>query len=160
MYLTEDAALIVSKDSIGAFHDANVVKLTLSIPHKWSLLRICNYLAGFGTPTMVVLHLQFESAGNDKFVTIHMYNWSWKTDGGDWTEPRFDESGFPALQRLELSFPPQVEHVCSGNLLRSAFHGLNARNAIHFDPRVEQYEPMEDDDSDDECTWAPGSLFD
>jgi hypothetical protein len=109
---------------------------------------------------MVVLHLQFESAGNDKFVTIHMYNWSWKTDGGDWTEPRFDESGFPALQRLELSFPPQVEHVCSGNLLRSAFHGLNARNAIHFDPRVEQYEPMEDDDSDDECTWAPGSLFD
>jgi hypothetical protein len=144
----------MSKDTIGAFHDANVVKLTLSIPHEWSLLRICNYLAGFGTPTMVVLHLQFESSGNGKFFSIH--NWSWETDGGDWTEPRFDESGFPALQRLELSFPPQVEHVWSGHLLRSAFHGLNARNAIHFDPRVEQYE--EDDDSDD-CTWG-GSLFD
>jgi hypothetical protein len=157
MYSEDDAELTMSKDSIGPFHDANIVKLTLPIPHKWSLLRICAYLAGFGTPTMVVLHLHFESAGDDKFLRI--YNWT-KTDEGEWAEPRFDESGFPALQRLELSFSPEVEHVWGGHLLRSAFHGLNARNAIHFDPRVELYERMEDNDSDDECTWGPGALFD
>jgi hypothetical protein len=157
MCLEDDSALNMSKDSIGAFHDANVVKLTLSIPHTCSLLRICDYLAGFTTPTIAILHLQFASSGDDKYLAI--YNWT-KTDEGEWAEPRFDESGFPALQHLELSFSPEVEHVWGGHLLRSAFHDLNARDAIHFDPRVELYERMEDDDSDDECTWGPGALFD